>query len=101
MPGAGFSEALAAVQFVGIRKLLCEGGPTLLGLLIAEDLIDELVVTVAPALVGDGEQPVLVASGRHVPRGFALEAFSADENYVFGRYLRRRVGTVRRPAGQR
>ena len=69
VPGAGFSEALAAVRSVGIHKLLCEGGPTLLGLLIAEDLIDELVVTLAPALVGDGEQPVLVASGRHAPAG--------------------------------
>ena len=101
VPDAGFSEALAAVCSVGIRKLLCEGGPTLLGLLIAEDLIDELVVTFAPALVGDGEQPVLVAPGRHVSRGFALEALRADENYVFARYIRRRVDTAVRPADQR
>jgi riboflavin-specific deaminase-like protein len=36
----------------GIRFVLCEGGPTLNGVLASSDLIDELCLTVAPALVG-------------------------------------------------
>jgi riboflavin biosynthesis pyrimidine reductase len=39
-----------------VRSLLCEGGPTLLGALIAEDLVDELFLTLAPTLVGGGER---------------------------------------------
>jgi riboflavin biosynthesis pyrimidine reductase len=88
--GSPMREALAAVRSTGIRKLLCEGGPTLLGLLLAEDLIERLVVTLAPLLVGDREQPVVVAPGRQAPHGFVLEASSAVEDHVFARYHRRR-----------
>ena len=34
------------------RVVLCEGGPTLNGQLVAEGLIDELCVSVSPTLVG-------------------------------------------------
>ena len=36
----------------GVRSLLCEGGPGMFNALLAEDLVDELFLTVAPALVG-------------------------------------------------
>src|SRR5205085_4814330 len=39
----------------GLRSLLCEGGPTLNATLFAEDLVDELFLTVAPAVAGAGE----------------------------------------------
>ena len=49
-------EALAAE---GVQSLLVEGGPTLAGALLAEDLVDKLLVFVAPTLAGSG--PTLVA----------------------------------------
>lgn len=39
----------------GVRSVSCEGGPELLRALIADDLVDDLLLTVAPLLVaGDG-----------------------------------------------
>lgn len=36
----------------GLTRIHCEGGPTLLGSLVAHDLVDELVLTVTPSLLG-------------------------------------------------
>jgi riboflavin-specific deaminase-like protein len=40
-----------------VRSLLCEGGPTLFGALLGEDLVDELFVSLAPKLTGGGMAP--------------------------------------------
>jgi riboflavin biosynthesis pyrimidine reductase len=37
-----------------VRLLLCEGGPTVFGALLAERLVDELFLTLAPKLAGGG-----------------------------------------------
>jgi riboflavin biosynthesis pyrimidine reductase len=47
-------EAVAELRERGCRRILCEGGPTLFGSLLAEDLVDELFVTVSPLLAGSG-----------------------------------------------
>jgi riboflavin biosynthesis pyrimidine reductase len=44
--------ALQALASLGFRLVLCEGGPHLLGQLIAAHLVDELFLTIAPQLVG-------------------------------------------------
>lgn len=46
--------ALALLQKRGYRRILCEGGPTLHGCLIAADLVDELCLTIAPLLASGG-----------------------------------------------
>ncbi len=38
----------------GVQTLLCEGGPTLIRALLAEGLLDELFLTIAPKLAGGG-----------------------------------------------
>ena len=40
-----------------IRSLLCEGGPTMFGALLGEDLVDELFLSLAPKLTGGGTAP--------------------------------------------
>ncbi len=40
-----------------IRSLLCEGGPTMFGALLREDLVDELFLSLAPKLTGGGRAP--------------------------------------------
>ncbi len=64
------SDALTTLRTeLGVRTLLCEGGPTLMRSLLAEGLLDELFLTRAPKLVGGGgpgfvaapELPELVA----------------------------------------
>ena len=49
-----------------VRSLLCEGGPTVFGALLREELVDELFLTVAPKMVGGGAGPT-VASGPELP----------------------------------
>jgi 5-amino-6-(5-phosphoribosylamino)uracil reductase len=44
-------KALAALADRGLLRVNCEGGPHLFGELIAEDLVDQLHLTVAPLLV--------------------------------------------------
>ena len=45
----------------GVRSLLCEGGPTVFGALLTAGLVDELFLTLAPKLVGGGEEPAITA----------------------------------------
>jgi riboflavin biosynthesis pyrimidine reductase len=44
--------AVTALHERGLRRLLCEGGPTLLTALLRAGLVDELCLTTAPVLVG-------------------------------------------------
>ena len=43
----------------GVRTVLCEGGPTIFGALLQEDLVDELFLTLAPKLAGGGRGPTI------------------------------------------
>jgi diaminohydroxyphosphoribosylaminopyrimidine deaminase/5-amino-6-(5-phosphoribosylamino)uracil reductase len=47
-------EELAALGTEGVRSLLLEGGPTLATSFLAADLVDKLLVFVAPTLAGAG-----------------------------------------------
>lgn len=46
------AEALAHLETMGLKRIVCEGGPVLLGELAAEDLLDELCLTITPLLSG-------------------------------------------------
>jgi diaminohydroxyphosphoribosylaminopyrimidine deaminase/5-amino-6-(5-phosphoribosylamino)uracil reductase len=52
-------EELARLAAEGVQSLLLEGGPTLAGSFLREDLIDKLVLFVAPKLVGGDDAPGL------------------------------------------
>jgi riboflavin-specific deaminase-like protein len=40
-----------------VRSVLCEGGPTVFGALLQENLVDELFLSLAPKLTGGGRSP--------------------------------------------
>jgi riboflavin-specific deaminase-like protein len=79
------AAALADLRARGIRALLCEGGPTLLGALLAAGLVDELFLTLAPLLTGEEDAPQIVAGGR-LPAPAKLELLwtlrAGDELFV-------------------
>lgn len=52
LSGAHLDDDLAALHERGIRTLFVEGGPTLASALVAQGLADELLVYLAPALLG-------------------------------------------------
>ncbi|HEV7773074.1 MAG TPA: dihydrofolate reductase family protein [Conexibacter sp.] len=56
----------------GVRSLLCEGGPTLMGALLHERLVDEVFLTLAPQLAGGGTGPTM-SSGPALANPSTLE----------------------------
>lgn len=61
----------------GLTRVLCEGGPTLHGTLVAQDLVDDLCLTIAPVLAA-GSAPRIAhgpeAVTHHMQRAHVLDA---------------------------
>lgn len=81
------AAALAALAGLGMPQVLCEGGPRLLGSLLAGGLVDELSLTIAPRLAG-GAAPRIVAGAPEADRPLRLAACLAEDDFVFLRYTR-------------
>lgn len=81
-------EALEVLQRLGADTILTEGGPTVLGTLMASGLVDELCLTLAPRLVGAGIS-LLERSDLSPSRWELDRAWAADDD-LFLRYLNRR-----------
>lgn len=60
---------LAGLAERGLARVLCEGGPTLFGALLAGGLVDELCVTTSPCLVGAGPSRIVATSTPGEPGG--------------------------------
>ncbi|MHB1613803.1 MAG: dihydrofolate reductase family protein [Actinomycetes bacterium] len=81
------SEALAALAARGLRRLLCEGGPTLLGQVVAGGLLDELCLTTAALLTGS-PGPRLLDLDRYVgPVRLRIGHLLVDRDELLARYL--------------
>ncbi len=77
----------------GVRRLLCEGGPSLLWTLFDADLVDELRVTLVPAVVG-GREALSMVEGvgftREQVKRLELVAVEPVEGELFLTYRVRR-----------
>jgi riboflavin-specific deaminase-like protein len=86
------TEAMHFLKSRGMASVLCEGGPTVAGGLIAAGLVDELFVTVAPAIIG-GVGPRLVeflpgVANEKIP--LDLVSVVEEDGELFVRYHLRR-----------
>lgn len=73
----------------GLNRVLCEGGPTLHGELVALDLVDELCLTIAPVMSA-GTAPRITHSASPVAHSMELgHAFEAD-GVLLTRWVRSR-----------
>jgi riboflavin biosynthesis pyrimidine reductase len=89
------TAAVTALRSLGYARILCEGGPTLLGQLAAEGLIDELCLTTSPLLanghagriVGPISTRTRADAAADVTTRLSLAHLLADENFLFSRYL--------------
>jgi diaminohydroxyphosphoribosylaminopyrimidine deaminase / 5-amino-6-(5-phosphoribosylamino)uracil reductase len=79
------AEELAALAAEGVQSLLLEGGPTLAASFLREDLVDKLLVFVAPKLAGEG--PTLIAGAVPTRRLTRLEARRVGEDVLLGAYV--------------
>jgi len=77
--------ALRLLAERGLRRVLTEGGPTLLGQLAAAGLLDELCLTVAPVLAG-GDGPRILAGSLPPARLRLRHTLTDTEGYLYLRY---------------
>ncbi len=87
---------LKLAQAYDVRRVVCEGGPTLLHSLLARDLVDELNLTFCPLIFGGEGAPTLTGlPGAFLskPGEFRLEAMETVEGECFLRYRRRKRKT--------
>lgn len=89
-PGEAIDFGLALTRLRtehGIRSILLEGGPTLLGVIVAAGLLDELFLTISPLLAGGGPGPTIVEGpALPEPAGLGLKSAMAGEGSLFLRY---------------
>jgi diaminohydroxyphosphoribosylaminopyrimidine deaminase / 5-amino-6-(5-phosphoribosylamino)uracil reductase len=79
------ADELAALAAEGVQSLLLEGGPTLAAAFLEADLVDKLLVFVAPKLSGQGP-PLLeeIGSPRRLTR---FEATPVGEDILLSAYV--------------
>ncbi|MFJ9902355.1 pyrimidine reductase family protein [Streptomyces sp. NPDC101152] len=82
------ARAVRALGELGHTRLLTEGGPRLLGQLVAAGVLDELCLTVAPMLTAGDAQRIAGGPSVAVPHRFALVSLLEEEGFLFSRYQR-------------
>ncbi|WP_210580830.1 pyrimidine reductase family protein [Streptomyces sp. GESEQ-4] len=86
--GVDPARAVRALGDLGHTRLLTEGGPRLLGQLVAAEVLDELCLTVSPMLTAGDAQRIAGGPTVAVPRRFALVSLLEEEGFLFSRYRR-------------
>ena len=71
----------------GLRQVLCEGGPTLFGTLIAADRVDELCLTISPSIEAGSAQRIAVGAPEQARR-MRLHHVLVSDGTLMLRYLR-------------
>lgn len=74
----------------GLRRVLCEGGPSLHGELVGHDLVDEICLTVAPVLAS-GSAPRIAHATDAVDRPMSLGHAIAVDDVLLTRWVRARA----------
>ena len=80
-------ETVAAFHSRGLRNVLCEGGPTLFGSLLAANAVDELFLTVSPTLEA-GDAWRITAGELAAPYRLRLASVLASGSTLLLRYAR-------------
>jgi riboflavin biosynthesis pyrimidine reductase len=87
--GVTAASMVDALARRGHRRILAEGGPTLLGQLAAEHSLDELCLTISPLLEGGRSTARLTTRrGPAALTAMRLAALLEDDGFLLSRYLR-------------
>ncbi|KWX66536.1 pyrimidine reductase family protein [Mycobacterium sp. NAZ190054] len=80
--------ALAILAQRGLLRVLTEGGPRTLGMFSAEDLLDELCLTVAPKVVGGTAGRIVTGPDEVHARMELRHALTDGQGFLYLRYVR-------------
>ena len=88
--GMGVEPARVVRELAGLghTRLLTEGGPRLLGQLIAAEVLDELCLTVSPMLTAGDAQRIAGGPPVAVPQRLRLVSLLEEDGFLFSRYGR-------------
>jgi riboflavin biosynthesis pyrimidine reductase len=86
-------RALAALDERGARAILAEGGPSLNAQLASAGLLDELCLTLSPAIVGGDAKRIVAGPALDPTPALDLRSVCEDDGYLFLRYRSKEVGT--------
>jgi riboflavin biosynthesis pyrimidine reductase len=89
----GPAGLVRALQDRGLPRVLCEGGPDLLGGLLADGGVDELCLTTAPLLVGGA--PGLLPAALPAPAAARLVSLLEDDGVLLARWALQDAREVR------
>jgi riboflavin biosynthesis pyrimidine reductase len=79
---------LAALEARDMRRILTEGGPTLLGSFIERNLLDELCLTIAPYIVGGLARRIATGPGQLLTPMRSAHILTDDAGYLYTRYVK-------------
>jgi len=80
------TAAVDALADRGLTKVMCEGGPHLLGDLAAEHLLDELCLSVSPTLAGPGAARVIAGTPFPARPMTLTQLLTDDDGFLYCRY---------------
>ena len=79
-------HAVDALGERAVRSVLAEGGPSLNGQLAAAGLVDELCLSVSPAVVGGDSKRILSGPALDVTPRCELRSVCEEDGFLFLRY---------------
>jgi riboflavin biosynthesis pyrimidine reductase len=83
------TAVVTALGSRGMRRILCEGGPTLLDELVLHNLVDEMCATIAPKLAGTSQSVTSEVSRQlPTPTALSLHHVLTHHGYLFLKYGR-------------
>jgi riboflavin biosynthesis pyrimidine reductase len=86
--GIDFPRAIEELAARGHRRLLCEGGPTILARAAADGALDELCLTLSPMLVAGDPSRILNGPQLAEPARLRLAGLYEEDDFLFLRYAR-------------
>ena len=84
------SRVLADLDNRGMMSVLLEGGPTLNGLFLRADLVDEMLISYSPLVVGGDGSGMISGEAPPEARRFRVDRVLLADDIVFVRYVRDR-----------
>ena len=82
------AAVVTKLQARGLRRILTEGGPTLLGAFVDGELLDELCLTIAPLVVGGQARRIASGTGQLQTRMRCAHVLTDDAGYLYTRYIK-------------